>query len=171
MSILKILQYPDPILREKCKPVSSIDKRIQKILSDMAETMYEAPGIGLAASQIGIKERLIVVDVGTDDEEKRTGRLYKIVNPEIVEKKGKTEYEEGCLSLPGVKDIVKRSAEVSIKGLDENGKEISLDADGLLAICLQHEIDHLNGILFIDHLSRLKREIIKSKLLKSSKDE
>lgn len=171
MAIRNIIQYPDLLLREKCKPVQKIDNRIRKILDDMAETMYQAPGIGLAASQIGITERLIVVDIGNDEETNRQGKLYKIVNPEIVEKKGITEYEEGCLSIPGIKDYVKRAAEVTLKGLDETGKEISIAADGLLAICFQHELDHLEGILFIDHLSRLKRELIKSKMSKKKRDE
>ncbi len=170
MAIRNILQYPDPLLREKCKPVTNIDHRIRKILDDMAETMYQAPGIGLAASQIGITERLIVVDIGNDDETKRQGKLYKIVNPEITARAGSTEYEEGCLSIPGIKDLVKRSSEISLKGLDENAKEVNIKAEGLLAICFQHELDHLDGILFIDHLSRLKRELIKSKMSKKKKD-
>lgn len=171
MAIRNILQYPDPLLREKCKSVSKIDNRIRKILDDMAETMYEAPGIGLAASQIGITERLIVVDIGSDEETKRQAKLYKIINPEIVEKKGSIEYEEGCLSLPGIKDLVKRAAEITLQGLDENANEISIKADGLLAICFQHELDHLDGILFIDHLSRLKRELIKSKMSKKKRND
>ena len=166
MSILPILQYPDPRLREKCVPAKDISDRIRKILNDMAETMYDAPGIGLAASQVGVPERLVVIDLGEDDESGRVSRLYKLVNPEIVRSEGTTEYEEGCLSIPSIRETVKRSAFVEVHALDENGKTLELEAEGLLAICLQHEIDHLDGILFIDHLSRIKRELIKRKLRK-----
>jgi peptide deformylase len=166
MAILEIVQYPDPRLREKCQPVTQITPHIRNVLDDMAETMYAAPGVGLAAAQVGVKERLIVVDVGDDEDSGRTSKLYKIVNPEIIERKGRIEYEEGCLSIPGPKEMVKRAAEVVLVGLDENGKDMEVRADGLLAVCFQHEIDHLDGILFIDHLSRVKRERIKSRLAK-----
>ena len=170
MALLDIVLYPEPRLREKCTPVKKVTDQIRKILDDMAETMYDAPGVGLAASQVGVKERLIVVDVGDDEEgSENPSRLYKIINPEIVKKSGKVEWEEGCLSIPGIKDKVKRSAEVLVQGLDENGKEIEIAADGLLAVCLQHEVDHLDGILFIDHLSRVKCELLKSKLAKAKK--
>ena len=166
MAVLEILQFPDPRLREKCIPVTAVDVRIRKIFEDMAETMYDAPGVGLAAAQVGVAERLIVVDVGDDEDEGREARLYKMANPEIVHREGKLDYEEGCLSIPGIKDLVKRSAAVVVQGLDENGKEVEVEAEGLLAVCFQHEIDHLDGILFIDHLSRLKRELITSKITK-----
>lgn len=171
MAILNILEYPHPLLRKKCTPVEKIDKHILTILDNMAETMYEAPGIGLAASQIGIDKRLIVVDIGEDDETKREGRLYKIINPEIIKKSGSVEYEEGCLSIPGIKDLVKRAAVVTLKGFDQTGKEIIIEAEELLAVCFQHELDHLDGILFIDHLSKLKRDLIKAKLNKKKQDE
>jgi peptide deformylase len=171
MSVLEILTYPDPRLREVCAPVEKITEETRKILDDMAETMYAAPGIGLAASQVGVMQRLIVVDVhdrdGDEedgDKKERTSRLYKIVNPVIISRAGKSEGEEGCLSLPDLKETVKRSERVVVEGLDEKGKELRIEAGGLLAVCLQHEVDHLDGILFIDHLSRLKREMLKSKL-------
>jgi peptide deformylase len=170
MSLLPILEYPDPKLREKCVPANSVDERIRAILNDMAETMYDAPGVGLAAAQVGVKERLIVVDVGSDDEEERTARLYKLVNPEIIEAEGTIEYEEGCLSIPGVKDVVKRSGFVKVRALNEQGITIEIEAEGLLAVCLQHEIDHLDGILFFDHLSRIKRERLLTRLEKQKKE-
>ena len=166
MAILEIIQYPDPRLREKCAEVTEINARIRNALDDMAETMYSAPGVGLAAAQIGMKERLIVADVGDDEESGRTGKLYKIVNPQIVHREGKLEYEEGCLSIPGIKEMVRRSERVVLQGLDENGEEFEVQADGLLSVCFQHEIDHLDGVLFIDHLSRVKRELINSRLAK-----
>lgn len=169
MSILDILTYPDPRLREKCTPVTNIDHKIKELLDQMAETMYAAPGIGLAAPQVGSLKRVIVVDVGEDEDVERAERkpkLYKIINPEIVERAGSTETEEGCLSIPDIREYVKRSAQVVITGLDPSGKKLELEADGLLAICLQHEIDHLDGVLFIDHLSKLKRELVKAELKK-----
>ena len=150
MSLYNILEYPDPRLREKCTPVKEVDDRVRKIFDDMAETMYAAPGVGLASAQVGVKERLIVVDVGEDDETGRHSHLYKIANPEVVSKTGTIEFEEGCLSLPGMKEVVKRAEKVVVEGLDENGKKIQVEADGLLAVCFQHEIDHLDGVLFID---------------------
>ena len=135
----------------------------------MAETMYAAPGIGLAAPQVGVNERLIVIDLGSDEEEDGTpipAKLYKIVNPEIVSSEGETEYEEGCLSIPSIKDVVTRAEKVVVRGFNEHGEPIEITADGLLSICLQHEIDHLDGILFIDRLSAIKRNLIKAKLAK-----
>jgi len=170
MGTLRILEYPDPKLREKCIPAKKVDERIRKILEDMAQTMYEAPGVGLAAAQVGVIERLIVVDVGSDEDPERPSQLFKLVNPEIIDSSGSIEYEEGCLSLPGVKDIVKRAGFVKVRALDENGEEIEIEAEGLLAVCLQHEIDHLDGILFFDHLSRIKRERLLSRLEKQRKE-
>lgn len=170
MALLEILFFPDPRLREKSAPVEKIDDRIRKIFDDMAETMYAAPGIGLAAPQVGINERLIVVDIGEDEETGRAPQLLKIANPEIVGEEGKLDYEEGCLSIPGIKDYVRRSEKVLLQGLDENGKSIEIQAEGLLAVCFQHEIDHLNGVLFIDHLSRLKREMILKRLAKRKRE-
>jgi len=170
MSLFNILEYPDPRLREKCLPVKSVDDRIRKIFDDMAETMYAAPGVGLAAAQVGVKERLIVVDVGDDEETGRQSHLYKLANPEVISKSGTIEYEEGCLSLPGMKEVVKRAEKVVVEGLDENGKKIQVEADGLLAVCFQHEIDHINGVLFIDHISRIKREMLLSRFAKRKKN-
>jgi peptide deformylase len=165
MALLEIRTYPDPVLREKCTPVDDVTDEIRSLLSDMAETMYDAPGIGLAAPQIGITKRLLVVDVGEEEERK----LYKVINPEIVATSGEVEYEEGCLSLPGICEKVTRPAEATIKALNENGEEITIEATGLLAICLQHEIDHLDGVLIFDHISRLKRGLVLSKLKKLKK--
>ena len=171
MALLDILIYPDPRLRQKCEPVDKITTETKKILQDMAQTMYAAPGIGLAASQVGVMQRMIVVDIRDRDEEEPVEKrppsgstLYKIINPVITARDGKCEGEEGCLSLPDLKETIKRSARVTVEGLDENGAPIKIEAGGLLAVCLQHEVDHLDGVLFIDHLSRLKRELLKSKL-------
>lgn len=169
MAILDILKYPDPRLKKLSEPVNEVDDRVQRLLTDMAETMYAAPGIGLAAPQVGVNERLIVIDLGNDEAEDGTpipGRLYKIANPEIIHAEGEAEYEEGCLSIPSIKDVVTRAEQVVVRGLDEKSKQIEIAADGLLAICLQHEIDHLDGILFIDRLSTIKRNLIKAKLAK-----
>lgn len=166
MALLEIVTYPDPRLRQSCLEVTEITPEIQQLLSDMAETMYEAPGIGLAAPQVGSPYRVIVVDVGEDEELGRAAHLYKIINPEIVTRNGSTDSEEGCLSIPSIRESITRSETVKVKGLDENGKVLELQADGILAICLQHEIDHLNGVLFIDHLSRLKRQLVKARLNK-----
>ena len=166
MSLLDIVIYPDPVLREKCQPVSEITDEIRQLIEDMTETMYDAPGIGLAASQVGSLHRVIIVDVGDDEESGSEGKLYQIINPEIVAESGSVESEEGCLSIPDVRESVKRSSDITVKGLDPEGNEISIDANGLLSICLQHEIDHLDGILFIDRISRLRRELIKSRLKK-----
>jgi len=163
MSIAKILVYPDPILRAKAKEIDNIDDRIIRLSDDMVETMYAAPGIGLAAPQVGVSERLIVVDVRHPEGEKE---LITLVNPEIVAMEGEVIGEEGCLSLPGVKENVARANNVLVRGYDLNGKEVKISAEGLLAIALQHEIDHLTGILLIDRISRLKRGIIQLKLRK-----
>lgn len=166
MAILDIRIYPDEVLREVCLPVENITDEIRTLLDNMAETMYDAPGIGLAAPQVGSTHRVIVLDVGDDPENEQSSRLYKIINPEIVDSHGKTKTEEGCLSIPEMRELVPRAAEVHVKGLDPDGNPLSIEADGLLAICLQHEIDHLNGVLFIDHLSRLKRDLLKAKYKK-----
>ena len=166
MAILDIVQYPDPRLREPCEPVREVTEEIRKLLNDMAETMYDAPGIGLAAAQIGVAQRVIVVDVGDDEENGSKPQLYKLVNPEIISSDGEIETEEGCLSIPGVRETVKRKNRVVVQALDADGNDVKIDASGLLAICLQHEIDHLDGVLFIDHLSKLRRKLIKTKLRK-----
>ena len=169
MAVLSIVKYPDPRLRLKAEPVLDITPRVTALLNDMSDTMYEANGIGLAGTQVGSKERIIVIDLGDDEERGRVSKLYKIINPSITHKEGTLDYEEGCLSIPGIREMVTRSERVIVSALDEKGEKIELDANGLLSICLQHEIDHLDGILFIDHLSRVKREILKSKLAKLQK--
>jgi peptide deformylase len=171
MAQLEIIEYPDPRLRVQCTAVEEITDEIRKVLRDMADTMYSAPGVGLAAPQIGSTHRLIVADVGADEETGRRARLFKIVNPVITKKEGKTETEEGCLSIPGIREMVARASSVVMRGLDENGGGLTIEAEGLLAVCLQHEIDHLDGILFIDHLSRLKQQLIKSKYSKLRRQE
>lgn len=164
MALLEIVIYPDPILKQVAKPVEEVDSRIRKLLQDMAETMYNAPGIGLAAPQVGHSIRAIVVDLGEDDEGQKRSDLIKLVNPEIVSASGTIDYEEGCLSIPDVRETVRRSAHITVTGLDHEGREVEIQAEGLLAICLQHEIDHLNGVLFIDRLSPIRRELVKKKL-------
>ena len=163
MSVVKILLYPDPILRAKAKEIEDIDERVVRLAEDMAETMYVAPGVGLAAPQVGVSERLIVVDVRYPEGEKE---LITLINPEILEVEGKVNWEEGCLSLPGIKEQVARAERVLVRGYDLNEKERQIEAEGLLAVALQHEIDHLDGILFIDRISRLKRGIIQRKIRK-----
>tara|TARA_B100000963_G_scaffold88446_1_gene75978 strand:- start:6052 stop:6576 length:525 start_codon:yes stop_codon:yes gene_type:complete len=168
MSKRKILIEPDPILRKKSDPLEKIDTDLKKLMDDMLDTMYQAPGIGLAAVQLGILKRLIVIDISKDDEKKNP--LF-LVNPEIIHKSKKTStYEEGCLSLPGFFAEIERPAECNIKYLDYDGKEKKLKATGLLATCIQHEIDHLDGVLFIDYLSKLKRDMIIKKLVKHKKE-
>lgn len=167
MAILSILTAPDPRLREVSKPVEVVDDDLRALMDDMLETMYEAQGIGLAAIQVGVPKRVIVMDlVGKEDEEKKAEARY-FVNPEILNPAEETNvYQEGCLSVPEFFDDVERPARCRIKFLDYHGKEQIIDADGMLATCMQHEMDHLEGILFIDHLSRLKRERILKKIKK-----
>ena len=162
MALLPILEVPDPRLRLKAAPVAEVDAEVTALLESMLETMYAAPGIGLAAPQIGIARRIVVLDVSPKEEERQPIRL---INPELVETGGALmEAEEGCLSLPNQYAPVKRPERVRVRYLDERGQPQELDADGLLARCLQHEIDHLDGVLFTDHLSRLKREMLMKKL-------
>lgn len=169
MSLLRIAIYPEEVLRRVVPPVSEITPEVRKLLDDMAETMYRAPGIGLAAPQVSSLLRAIVVDVGEEEETGRESRLYKLINPVVTRREGAVETEEGCLSIPGIREYVRRSDKVIVEGWDENGEPRQIEAEGLLSVCLQHEIDHLDGILFIDHLSRLKRSLIK-KQLKSLKE-
>ena len=164
MALRQILTEPNAILREKSVKVDIVDRDIKKLMDDMLETMYEAPGIGLAAIQVGILKRLVVIDISKGEEEKKPMFL---INPKITHKSKKTSiYEEGCLSLPGQFAEIERPAECILKYIDYNGKEKELKADGLLATCVQHEVDHLNGILFIDYLSKLKKDMIIKKLVK-----
>ncbi|MGA1847384.1 peptide deformylase [Deferribacter abyssi] len=155
--VLKILKFPNPILRKKSVEVKNIDSRIVELLNNMAETMYAAPGVGLAAPQVGVNERLLVINP-TAGEDKN--QLIKIINPVIVDAEGEVIEEEGCLSIPGEYANVRRAAKVLIRGLDENGNELEIEAEDLLARVFQHEIDHLNGVLFLDRLSPTKRETI-----------
>ncbi len=168
MSKKKIITLPDPILREMSKSVDKVDKNIKKLMDDMLETMYAAPGIGLAAVQIGVLKRIIVIDLSKDGEKREP--LF-IINPEIISKSSKLiTYEEGCLSIPNQFAEIERPHSCKIKFLDYMGENRNIDAQGLLATCIQHEIDHLNGILFIDHLSKLKKDLIIKKAKKQKKE-
>ena len=161
MAILNILHFPDPRLRTRAVPVTVVDEQIRRLADDMLETMYDAPGIGLAATQVNVHQRVVVIDVS---EEKNQPLV--LINPEILVKEGMEEMDEGCLSVPGVYETVERAEKVRIRALNRDGESFELDADGLLAVCIQHEIDHLDGKLFVDYLSSLKRERIKKKLEK-----
>ncbi|PHM29525.1 peptide deformylase [Xenorhabdus budapestensis] len=161
MSVLQVLHYPDERLRTVAKPVEKVDARIQRIIDDMFETMYEEEGIGLAATQVNIHQRIVVIDVS----ENRDQRLV-FINPELVNESGEAGIEEGCLSVPEQRAFVPRFEQVKIKALDYHGQPFELEADGLLAICIQHEMDHLIGKLFVDYLSPLKRQRIRQKVEK-----
>ena len=166
MSLLPILQYPDPRLHKVAKPVAKVDDRIRKLVRDMAETMYDAPGIGLAATQVDVHERVVVIDLSEDNK-----HLQVFINPEILwSSPERKTYEEGCLSVPGVYDEVERPASVKVRALDDQGKAFEIDAEGLLAVCIQHEIDHLNGKVFVEYLSRLKQDRIRTKIKKAERD-
>lgn len=169
MAVLNIRKYPDPFLKRKSEPVKEITEELHRLIDDMAETMYAAPGVGLAAPQIGISIRVIVIDINTKNEGKR--ELITLVNPQIVEQSGDTLWEEGCLSVIDYSAEVKRAEKVIVKGLDRYGKETEIKGEGLLSIVLQHEIDHLNGILFIDRLGLIKRDLIQRRLKKQAKVE
>lgn len=164
MALLPILCYPDPRLRKPAAMVPVVDDSIRQLVRDMAETMYAAPGIGLAATQVNEHKRVIVMDVSDDK-----SRLLVLINPEIIERDGEQVTEEGCLSVPGIYDKVARSERVRVRALDAEGDVVEFDADGLLAVCVQHEIDHLEGIVFVDHLSRLKQTRIRAKLQKQAR--
>ena len=161
MAILKILQFPDPRLRKKAVKVTRIDAEIHKLAQDMLETMYQEGGIGLAATQVNIQRRVVVIDLS----EQRNSPIY-MINPEILRSEGVEEMQEGCLSVPGYYDLVQRAEKVRVRFLNLAGDSVETEADGLLAVCIQHEIDHLNGRLFIDYLSPLKRKRLRSKLEK-----
>src|SRR5262249_41032093 len=159
--ILNILEFPDTRLRTKAEPVAKVDDALRRLIDDMFETMYAAPGIGLAASQVDVHKRLLVLDVSEDRKQPLT-----LVNPEIIKYEGDEETEEGCLSVPGIFEKVRRAQRITVRALDRNGIAFELDAQGLLAVCIQHEIDHLDGKLFVDYLSELKRTRIRGKLEK-----
>ncbi len=165
MARLDILHYPDARLHTIAKPVALVDARIRKLVDDMAETMYAAPGIGLAATQVNVHERVIVIDISESHDQLRV-----FINPEIIAQSGREESEEGCLSVPGVFDKVERAEQVTVRALDRDGKPFELKADGLLAVCIQHEMDHLMGKVFVDYLSNLKRNRIKAKLAKQARE-
>ncbi|MFJ9453040.1 MULTISPECIES: peptide deformylase [unclassified Herbaspirillum] len=166
MALLNILRYPDPRLHKVAKPVTVFDERLKKLVADMAETMYDAPGVGLAATQIDVHEQVIVIDVSDTNNELRV-----FINPEITwSSDEKQVYDEGCLSVPGIYDGVERPARVKARAFDADGKEFEVEADGLLAVCIQHEMDHLKGKVFVEYLSPLKRNRIKTKMLKEERE-
>ena len=164
MALLNILHFPDDRLRTKARPVEQVDDPLRSLIDDMFETMYEAPGIGLAATQVNVHQRLMVVDVSDNKDEPLV-----FINPELVEHSGMEEMDEGCLSVPGVYEPVQRAEWIKVRALDRNGEEFELEADGLLAVCIQHEMDHLEGKLFVDYLSEMKRNRIRKKLEKLSR--
>ncbi len=164
MALLPILRYPDPRLKKVAQPVVEIDERIRKLAADMAETMYEAPGIGLAATQVDVHLQLVVIDISEDKSDLRV-----LINPRIERPEGSHVGEEGCLSVPGIYEKVERAEKVTVHYLDLDGKKCSFTSDGLLAVCVQHEVDHLNGTVFVDHLSQLKQGRIKNKLAKQAR--
>jgi peptide deformylase len=166
MARLSILEFPDPRLRTVARPVKEVDTRLRQLIDDMFETMYEAPGIGLAATQVDVHERLLVLDVSEDKSDPMV-----FINPEILESEGSQVYQEGCLSVPGIYADVKRSEKIKVRALDREGRSFELDADGLLAVCIQHEMDHLAGKVFVDYLSPLKRELVRKKLAKQRRED
>ncbi|MGD8913519.1 MAG: peptide deformylase [Candidatus Thiodiazotropha sp.] len=166
MAILDILHFPDPRLRNKAKPVAQVDDSIRRLIDDMLETMYQAPGIGLAATQVNVAKRVVVIDLS---EEKN--QPLCLVNPDIIEKDGEEQMEEGCLSVPGIYEMVKRANQIRVRALDRNGSPFEMEAEGLLAVCIQHELDHLEGKLFVDYLSSLKRQRIRKKLEKEHRQQ
>lgn len=164
MALLDILHFPDPRLRKKALPVSTVTEHTRQLAQDMLETMYAAPGVGLAAIQVNVQQRVVVIDISED---KSAPLIF--INPEIINEEGEREHEEGCLSVPEAYELVTRADTVRVKALDQNGKKFELDADDLLATCIQHEIDHLDGKLFVDYISNLKRQRIKKRLEKQAK--
>ncbi|EGF30553.1 Peptide deformylase [Oxalobacteraceae bacterium IMCC9480] len=166
MPLLNILRYPDPRLHKIARPVTVFDDRLKQLVADMAETMYDAPGVGLASSQVDVHEQLIIVDISDNQSELRV-----LINPEITWASTEMQlYDEGCLSVPGVYDGVERHARIKVRALDVDGKEFDTTADGLLAVCIQHEMDHLKGKVFVEYLSPLKRNRIKAKMLKEERE-
>jgi peptide deformylase len=168
MAVLSICKLPDPVLRQAAQEITEINGKTQRLIDAMGDTMYAAPGLGLAANQVGQLQRLIVFDVA--HKEKGPRHLQVVLNPCIVEREGEIVHEEGCLSVPDLSADVRRHAKVLVKGLDREGKPIEITGEGLLAVVLQHEIDHLDGILFIDHISRLKRSLYLRRLKKQAAD-
>jgi peptide deformylase len=168
MAVLEILKYPHPILKKRCETVVQIDEDLKKLIHDMRETMYEAGGIGLAACQIGVSRRVIVLDVSPIDPQHS---FFTLINPKVISEEGEIDHEEGCLSVPDCLEKVKRKEKVCVRGLSPEGMEIEIKGEGILAIALQHEIDHIDGVLILDRMSRLKREIYRNKLKKEKRKE
>jgi peptide deformylase len=166
MALLHILTYPDPRLRQRASPVDAIDAQLRQLVDDMAQTLYAAKGIGLAATQVGVAQRVVVIDLSPGQDQ-----LLVLINPRVVARDGSQECEEGCLSVPDVYDTVERAERVTVSYLDIDGDAREMDADGLLAVCVQHEIDHLDGKLFVDYLSRLKQDRLRKKADKRQRDE
>jgi len=164
MPLLPILHYPDPRLHNVAAPVTRVDDRIRQLIKDMAQTMYAAPGIGLAATQVDVHERVLIIDISETRDQ-----LQAFINPQILERSGETETEEGCLSVPGIYDKVTRAERVIVQALNAQGEKFTLEAEGLLAVCIQHEIDHLDGKVFVEYLSRLKQQRIAAKLKKQQR--
>ena len=164
MALLNILHFPDPRLRSVAQPIKQVDDKVRRLIDDMLETMYEAPGVGLAATQVNVAKQLVVIDVSED---KSAPMVF--INPEITDKQGLEEMEEGCLSVPGIYEKVKRAERVTVKALDREGEPFEMECDDLLAVCIQHELDHLQGIVFVDYLSEMKRQRIKRKLEKAAR--
>jgi peptide deformylase len=165
MAILDILNYPDPRLYTVAKPVKEVDASIRRLIDDMAETMYAAPGIGLAATQVNVHQQVIVIDISEDKQ-----GLLVLINPKLVNQCGAQDYEEGCLSVPGVYETVTRAEKITVEALGRDGQPFTMEADGLLAVCIQHEMDHLRGKVFVDYLSQLKQTRIKNKMKKRQRD-
>jgi peptide deformylase len=165
MAILDILNYPDPRLHTVAKPIKEVNATIRRLIDDMSETMYDAPGIGLAATQVNQHLQLIIIDTS-----ETKNSLQVFINPRIIEKSGEQDYEEGCLSVPGIYEHVTRAAKVTVEALGHDGKAFTLEAEGLLSVCIQHEMDHLLGKVFVEYLSPLKRNRIKNKMLKQQRD-
>jgi peptide deformylase len=166
MARLNILEYPDPRLRTRAQPVAAVDATVRRLIDDLFETMYAAPGVGLAATQVDVHLRVVVVDVSEDK-----NRPLALVNPQIVERQGCESSEEGCLSVPGYTETVERAERIRVRALDRDGQPLEFTADGLLAVCIQHELDHLEGRLFVDYLSELKRQRLRKKLTKAARRE
>lgn len=161
MAILSILRYPDPRLHTVAEPVGHVTDEVKALVRDMAETMYSAPGIGLAATQVNVHKRVVVIDISESRDQ-----LLVLINPEIVSQSGSAEFEEGCLSVPGIYETVRRAERITVRALDREGQPLQLGAEGLLAVCIQHEMDHLQGRVFVEYLSRLKQSRILAKLRK-----
>ena len=168
MAVLEILKYPHPLLKKRSREIEKIDENTRHLIQDMIETMYDANGVGLAACQVGVSKRIIVLDVSPMDPEQD---LLALINPEILVEEEEIDHEEGCLSVPDCQEIIKRRQKVRVRGMSSEGKEIELEAQGILAIALQHEVDHLNGVLILDRMSGLKREMYRNKLRKKRQKE